>query len=212
MKKTVRRCLIGAGIIALLCFCAPLGMQLLIGVMYAVHAPLHYNADPPHKIATLVVPNSDIAVTLWVKQQSRAMSYEGEYRVVEVVEKGQASQFYQILSASAGDHPKLAMYWHPAERILRFVDDGLADGPEESSVDLNAGTVIDSWRRPSGETFLTNPRKASAAFCFPAAGDDAAHEFTTRNPPSPPKDGSLIGLLENSEPERKQDSPGPSLH
>ena len=205
MKKTIKGVLIGAGILVVLWLCAP----LMIGLMFSVSARHQYNADPPDKVTSLAVPNTDLVITLWRKQRPRAMCWEGEYRVVEVAQRDHASQFYSILPALPGDYPKLTMHWYPEKRILRFVDDGVRDGPAESIVDLNAGTVVDARGRASGETLRTDARKASATFCFPAAGDRDSSAFTETDAQSLATGDILVGVLEYTEAEGKQNSQQP---
>jgi len=195
MKRIIKGCLIGAGIIAILWFCAP----LLIGLMFEVSSRHQYNADPPHKVKSIIVTNTDISVTLWRKQRPRAICYEGEYRVVEITRPNHVSQFYQILSTSAGDSQRLGLYWHPDKKLLRFRDDGMIDAPGESRVDLNAETVCHAWQQVSHETLLTKARKASDAFCFPTASGNESLSFTEPEDPPLSDAGVFLGLLEETE-------------
>lgn len=199
--RLLKTLLITVGVVMLLWLCTP----LLIGTMYWFTARSQYNSTPPSKVSSLRIPDSDVTISLFRKAQPRAVSYEGEYRILEVSRPAQSNLYFELFPSAAGDNPNLKAYWFPANRCLKIVDSGRRDGPQTSAVFLDAATIV----HLHNHGMATEPKGAMSQLQFPSASSQWSMEFTESEVSIPDGDGILVGTLER--PRSEDGQPGATL-
>ena len=155
------------GIVGALWLCAP----LIIGLMFSVTSRTQYNAERPRQTGSLAITNAGITLSLWTKQQPRAICYEGDYRILQVSRPGKADEYYPLLPSLVGDDPDVSVYWLPEQECIRLVDVGMRRLPKESIIDLRNHRITDVDRVTNGTDTIYEPRNPMNAMNFPKAGD-----------------------------------------
>jgi hypothetical protein len=190
--RLLKTLLITLAVVAMLWLCAP----ILIGTMFWFMSQSHYNSIEPSKVSTLQIPATDISISLFRKQRPRAISYEGEYRILEVSEPGRASLYFSLLPTSAGDTPDLKAYWFPTNQCLKIVDSGLLFGPNESLLFLESSTIVHLHDGGNEPPMTTEPESATQELQFPSAREQFSVSFIESEVSIPQGDGILVGTLE----------------
>jgi len=163
VKRIIKGCLIVIGSIVILWLCYP----FLIGLLFHVTSRLQYDSEEPHPYSSIILPDTDIQLTLWSKQRPRAIFYEGHYRVLEVKRPAHDVQFYTLAPYFPGDQLNLQVFWLPDRQTIRLKYKETPCGPDESFIDLTAGTITHVRRGGDGTIFATSPYLSSTNLIFP---------------------------------------------
>jgi len=192
MKRLIKIVLITAGIVTLLYLSAP----FLVGTMFWFASRSQYNSTEPSQVTTFPIPNSDLTVTLYTKSQPRAISYEGEYRILEISGKSESNLYFELLPTSAGDNPHLKAYWHAPDRCLTLVYSGMQGLPYKSLIDLKKRSIVHFQYRSGSGLLASGPSYALSALQFPSFNDMRSLQLSASTLTLPAVEGVFIGTLE----------------
>jgi len=135
------------------------------------------------------------------------MSYEGEYRILEVSGPARSNLYFALQPTFAGDNPNLKAYWFPTNRCLKLVDSGARRGPSESLVFLDSATLVHLHEGGDGVLLATEPEAAMRQLQFPSASAQFSMSFTRPEVLIPEGDGVFVGILEEPRPEKNRHPP-----
>ena len=156
----------------------------------------HYNSTPPTRVTTHHIPDTDMSITLYVKQRPRAISYEGAYRVLELTRPNAPSMYFNLLPTSAGDDPNMQAYWYPATRCLKIPDTGFREGLLTSLVYVDTSTIIHLRETYDGRMQATKPESAMHTLQFPPANALPSFHFVATEVTLLSDDGIFVGTLQ----------------
>ncbi|MFO1515196.1 MAG: hypothetical protein U1F83_20240 [Verrucomicrobiota bacterium] len=145
---------------------------LLVWICY----PTDYDHLKPTRLGTVSIPDLQIAVSLHCKSQPRAgviAPYEGEYRILEIAERGKPSLYYDLPDTIPADTCHFEVFWYPTNRLMRFHDSGLTFDSQfrsESILNLEKRTLYSVVRHQDG-VYLAKLSTAKSELNFPKRGE-----------------------------------------
>jgi hypothetical protein len=138
--------------------------------------PSDYDRLKPSKLGTVSIPERQMTISLFCKSRPRAAliaPYEGEYRILEVAQRGESAQYYDLPDTIPADTCHLEVFWYPTTNLLRFHDSGLTFDPEfraETILDLEKH-ILNSVVRHQGRVYIAKLSSAKPALAFPRHGE-----------------------------------------
>jgi hypothetical protein len=145
---------------------------LLVWMCY----PTDYESLKPTRLGTVSIPDTEIAVSLYCKSLPRASMitpYEGEYRMLEITERGKPPLYYDLPDTIPDDTCHFEVFWYPTNRLVRFHDSGLtfdAKFRSESILNLEKSTLYHVIRHKDG-LYVGKLSAAMSDLRFPKRGE-----------------------------------------
>jgi hypothetical protein len=131
-----------------------------------------YDHIKPSKLGTVTIPEAQMTVSLLCKSAPRASMitpYEGEYRILEVVQRNKSPLYVDLPGTIPGDRCRMEIYWYSTNNLLRIKDTQLTFAQEfrsECLLDLGK-EVLYSVIRAGDRTYMAKLSVATHELNFP---------------------------------------------
>ncbi len=135
-----------------------------------------YRSSKPSKLGTVSIPELRMTISLFCKSRPRAgiiAPYEGEYRILEVIQRGQPMRYYDLPDTLPAEQCHLEVFWYPTNHLVRFEDLLLgfgAQGRSETVLDLEKH-ILYSLVRYHDRTYRAKLSLPLPSLCFPKADE-----------------------------------------